>query len=731
MASGLGKTLTAAFDIEQFFQQHPNARVLVLCHRENILLQNKYKLRKYFGDEYSYGMFTGSEKTTRLTDFTFATFQTMRDHREEFFIDAFEYIVVDEAHHSPAATYKPTIDYFETEFLLGLSGTPERMDGKDILEIYEQTLYSMDVYDGWNSGFLARVEYYLMLNDLNEQGFKNALDPKNANVKLSVAQLDKTIFSEKLEEEIVKSIYQQTADLDDPTMFVFCNSITQAESLLPYFQGKTAMIHSKQSRKANQAIIDRFYAGEIRTVLSIDMLNEGIDVPAANVVVFMRATDSKTVFMQQLCRGARIQDGKITMRVLDFVANIQRFKDILEMEETGIKRTEEYNNTHTGSLRVSSPIHLHIPAANFQVRRVDIEAVLRLARHWSSEEIVDAYYKASLEAGHWLSVGEIHDCSTLPTMSTIAKCCQSIASLRQLAIAKYGRPKQIQSYCGKSGARNASDQELIDDYLEASLAKGSWLAMKEINNHPNLPSLGSFYNRFKNLTTLREHIIDLFPWTIMLSNDGAVLTEDGSYVKFKDWTDEDYIDGYYRQCVIKGGWLTKDEIEHNDSLPGISCYWRRIGGVQTLRQRCQEKYGENIFKSAPDEYCGDYSDAEVLQLYHAASKKAGQWLSLTAIRKQKSLPSDAFYMKRFGSPDGLVKAAVEMFGDIYPREQGYTKDQTLQFYYEESCRHGRWLSQKDIKDDPYLSSMLPFRKYGGVRRMRMLAQKQCSSVLRK
>lgn len=98
MASGLGKTLTAIFDLQQFLQEYPNARILCLCHQESILLQSKAKFHKFFGEEYSYGMFTGTYKTSRIVTFLFATFQTMRDHRDEFAPDTFDYVVVDEAH---------------------------------------------------------------------------------------------------------------------------------------------------------------------------------------------------------------------------------------------------------------------------------------------------------------------------------------------------------------------------------------------------------------------------------------------------------------------------------------------------------------------------------------------------------------------------------------------------------------------------------------------------------
>lgn len=112
MASGLGKTYTSAFAVEKFFADRPFVRVLVLCHSEKILTQTKDKFKDYFGEEFSYGMYVNDDKATRPTNFLFATFQTMKKDRKNFQKDEFAYVIVDEAHHSHACTYFPTIRYF-------------------------------------------------------------------------------------------------------------------------------------------------------------------------------------------------------------------------------------------------------------------------------------------------------------------------------------------------------------------------------------------------------------------------------------------------------------------------------------------------------------------------------------------------------------------------------------------------------------------------------------------
>ncbi len=400
MASGLGKTLTAIFDFQQFLQDHPGAHVLCLCHHEEILLQSKAKFQQFYGEEFSYGMFTGNDKTPHRVDFLFATFQTMKDRREEFPKDAFDYIIIDEAHHTPAVTYRPTVDYFEPQFLIGLTATKDRMDGQDLLDIYEQILYQMDIYDGWEQGWLARVDYRIMLDDLNEEEFQKYVGPQAANEKVSLSQLNKTIFAPRRDEEIVASICEQTADLDKSSIFVFCSSIEHANVMAGHFGGEAAVIHSGQNVHLNEAILDRFRSGDLRIIISVDMLNEGIDVPEANVIVFLRNTESLRIFFQQLGRGLRISGENRIVRVLDYVANLERIAMILEMEETAQKRIPAHSTSYP-PVGKPDPIVVNIPATKFKVQRVDIERLIEQSTQprWTEEVLIARLRQRAKELG--------------------------------------------------------------------------------------------------------------------------------------------------------------------------------------------------------------------------------------------------------------------------------------------------------------------------------------------
>lgn len=496
MASGLGKTLTAIFDLQQFLQDYPNARILCLCHQESILLQSKAKFQKLFGEEYSYGMFTGTYKTSRIVTFLFATFQTMRDHRDEFASDTFDYVVVDEAHHTAAETYQPTADYFEPLFLLGLTATKDRMDGQDILETYEQVLYEMDIYDGWNEGWLARVDYRIMLDDLNEEEFEKYVGSHAISEKVSLSQLNKTIFAPQHDEGIVASIREQTADLDNPSIFVFCSGIEHANAMAGYFGGEAAVIHSGQSTAMNEAILDNFRSGDIRIIISVNMLNEGIDVPEANVVVFLRSTESSTIFFQQLGRGLRISGDSRIVRVLDYVANLERIAMILDMEETARKRIASSPRSSSSASK-PNPIVVNIPATKFRVQRVDIERALAnidRRQSWSTEKVITYFRDLACELGKAsLAIKDFRDRPGAPTRQTVRRLFGSCAAgIMAAGLRLESNP-----------ARRAfeDEAELFAAAREYAIELGhpDWLTTKEIIANRDFPTWETLRQTYHNL----------------------------------------------------------------------------------------------------------------------------------------------------------------------------------------------------------------------------------------
>ncbi len=485
MASGLGKTLTAAFDIRQFLKSQPNARILVLCHQEEILLQSKQKFRKVFGEEYSYGLYTGNYKTRHAVSFLFVTFQTMRNHREEFPNDAFAYILVDEAHHTSAETYQPTVDYFVPQFLLGLTATKERMDGQNILDTYERVLYEMDIYDGWSQDWLARVDYRIMLDDLRQEEFEKYVGPQASGEKVSLSQLNRTIFAPQRDEDIVKSIREQLSDLENPSVFVFCSSIDHAKNMAYHFGGEAAVIHSSQSSALNEVILSEFRAGNLSVVISVNILNEGIDVPETDAVVFLRSTESSTVFFQQLGRGLRTGATKRAVRVLDYAANLERISTILEMEETAKKRLLPVPTSSVSPK--PDPLIVNIPATKFRVERIELERLfeqIRSGRGWTDEELIAAYGSKCEELGRAPWGFEI---DADPKMASSVTYTQRFHGLKTLAD-HFGYDDHGNHYI--------SSKKIAASILRKAEELGRVPTLDDMKNDPTMPGITVIYARF-------------------------------------------------------------------------------------------------------------------------------------------------------------------------------------------------------------------------------------------
>lgn len=710
MASGLGKTLTANFDVQQFLQDSPNARVLYLCHQESILLQSKQKFQKTFGEEYSYGMFTGNYKTSHAVTFLFATLQSMRDHREEYGVDAFDYVIVDEAHHTAAETYQPTADYFKPQFLLGLTATKDRMDGQDILDTYGKIIYRMDIYDGWEQGWLARVDYRIMLDDLKQEEFEKYVGPHATDEKVSLAQLNKTIFAPQRDEDIVKSIREQTSDLEEPRIFIFCPSVEHANAMAHQFVGEAAVIHSGQSIGLNEAILSNFRSGDIHIIISVNMLNEGIDVPEADVVVFLRATESSTIFFQQLGRGLRISGEKRTVRVLDYVANLERISTILEMEETAKKRITA-SPTYSPSANKPSPLVINIPATKFKVERVDIECLLsniKKRRRWTKEEVV-AGLIAMYESGQKITSKTIDQNPNLPWSDTIINMFGGSLNnaFREAGIPPNQRDKvnidrdtmisegrnmvangekityrtvrknlrlphpatvarefgpitEYASICGQvMVTKDLSRNGMLRAYWAESKKAEHWLSLNEVDKNKILTYAEKYRQKFGGA----QELISLAKNTY-----GPILSPEETLAqqakKFQE-TQFRLAQEFYEASQAKGRWLTQHEFKSQNKVSSLSRYRRYFnGGIKKIIEFTRQYIGDLDEEICSQQQTQFKTDAQLIKEYWLKSKEAGHWLSGYEVGHNSDLANDVTYYNRFGGMKNTRNLAISLFGDF-------------------------------------------------------------------
>lgn len=501
MASGLGKTITSAMAVEQFFANQPSfGHVLILCHSEQILSQSKDKFKDYFGEEYSYGLYAGKDKTTRQTDFLFATFQTMKEHRKEFNKDTFSYVIVDEAHHSHARTYFPTIRYFQPEFLLGLTATPDRLDGQNIEEIYGAPVYELGFVEAMSQGLLTECDYQLVLDDMSQEKLNECIQSKE---KLSIAQLNRTVFVPQRDEEIIRLIRQYSAEQKDPKTIIFCKSIEHARRIAKLMGDETVLVHNGQSSIVNDMALGAFRCGKIRTIISVQMLNEGIDVPDANVIAFLRNTVSETIFYQQLGRGTRLSPGKDKVKVLDFVANCERIQAVLELKQS----VDQFKGHSIDGNRTCNPdadsreeFTLNIATPEFKTKTVDIMNLLEKAangREWTQEGVILALQKRAKDLGkNSLMAKDIRDIDGMPSRQTIKKLFGGVRKAIQAA----GLDVEI-GFTNTNRGNFSSEEELFAAAREYAITLGhqTYLTQKDIDSNLSFPCWETLRKTYGNL----------------------------------------------------------------------------------------------------------------------------------------------------------------------------------------------------------------------------------------
>lgn len=357
MATGLGKTIVSAFWANEELRK--KRKGLFLCHDNGILDQAIIEFKKVLGEKYSLSSFYGDRKDWRAdeSDMIFASFQTYVNWKDAFFEDEVDFIIVDESHHGQAPTFKEVICYFKPKKLLGITATPDRMDLKDIREIFGEEVVNFTLEEAIAKGWLTQVEYHILNDSLSHWKLKKIMkEVFEKGERVSVKQINETVFIKKRDDEIARTIQKYAGS--SKKAIIFCEKIEHAENFQKYLPGAMTY-HSKVpgGARENRRRLDAFRDGSLQYILAVDKFNEGIDVPDAELIVFLRCTDSKTIFYQQLGRGLRKVFGKEKVVVLDFVANCERLAYVKEMAQ----KTKEFAGNH---FMLSKEL-LHVSGAAF------------------------------------------------------------------------------------------------------------------------------------------------------------------------------------------------------------------------------------------------------------------------------------------------------------------------------------------------------------------------------
>ncbi|MCO6384917.1 DUF3427 domain-containing protein [Oceanicola sp. 502str15] len=314
LATGLGKTWLAAFDTLAVNAQ----RILFVAHRDEILTQAMAAFRR-IRPEATLGRYTGSEKAPEA-DILFASVQTLGrvGHLRQFAPDHFDYLVVDEFHHAAARTYQSVIGHFTPRFLLGLTATPDRSDGADLLGLCgENLVYSCDLFRGIDAGRLSPFHYFGVPDDVDY-----------AQIPWRSGQFDPTALEAVLATQArAQNALEQYRDKAKGPAIGFCCSMLHADYMAEVFNAagiRAVSVHSGPGSAPRASSLVALGRGEIDILFAVDMFNEGVDVPEIGTVLMLRPTESAIIWLQQLGRGLRKVEGKI-LQVIDYIGNHRSF----------------------------------------------------------------------------------------------------------------------------------------------------------------------------------------------------------------------------------------------------------------------------------------------------------------------------------------------------------------------------------------------------------------------
>lgn len=321
-ATGTGKTVIAASDYKEFANKHERAHLLFVAHREEILKQSILTFQQVLCD-YNFGeKWFGGEEPSNY-EYVFASKDTLNNRIDNFNLpqDYYDYIVIDEAHHIPAGSYQKIISYFKPKILLGLTATPERMDCKDITQYFDGTISAeIRLDDALNKGLLAPFHYYGITDsvDYSEVGWNKG--------QYVASELSKIYtYNDARTGIILKSLetYLPKSSLHNVRALCFCVNQEHAKYMASKFTlcGLKADILTSENERMRSVRYKQLKNKEINFLFVVDMFNEGVDIPEVDTILFLRPTESLTVFIQQFGRGLRKAEGKTHVDIFDYVGN--------------------------------------------------------------------------------------------------------------------------------------------------------------------------------------------------------------------------------------------------------------------------------------------------------------------------------------------------------------------------------------------------------------------------
>lgn len=344
-ATGTGKTVISAFDYQAFKERTDGThRLLFIAHRQEILKQSQRTYRSVLQDANFGDIWVGDLRPTNGIDHLFVSVQTFNSKYESIFSklpkDYYDYIVIDEAHHLKADSYQPVLNHFSPQLLIGLTATPERMDGKSLLpDFCNQISAEIRLPKALDEGLLTPFQY-LCISDSTDLTDEDLMD---GNHYVATKLTDRLCNGERVG-LIVDRLRYYLPDENKCRALGFCATKEHAQYMAEEFRKvglKAACLTSDKNNEERMKMNRQLAKGEINYLFVVDIFNEGVDIPAVDTLLFLRPTESLTIFLQQLGRGLRLYPDKQQLTVFDFVAQLNQKYDFASRFRSLMTRTDK------------------------------------------------------------------------------------------------------------------------------------------------------------------------------------------------------------------------------------------------------------------------------------------------------------------------------------------------------------------------------------------------------
>lgn len=514
-ATGTGKTVISTFDYQRFCKENPGSanRLLFVAHREEILRQSLETFRGVMKDPNFGELFVGKTRPTD-TKHLFVSVQTLNSQElcDRLAEDYYDYIVVDEFHHAAAPSYQQLLEHFKPKVLLGLTATPERMDGKSILDYFGGCIAAeIRLPEAIDRKLLCPFQYFGVSDTVDLDGLKWSRGGYDKSELSHLYSFERGV-AELRADHIVRSLDRYVANMNAVKGLGFCVSVDHAKFMAERFNAygiPSIYLIGGASDEERFTAKERLVSGEIRFIFVVDIYNEGVDIPEVNTILFLRPTESLTIFLQQLGRGLRLSDNKECLTVLDFIGQANKKYNFEEKFEALLSSTKHSVQYELKNGFVSAPKGCYI-----QLEKKAAEAILE-----------------NIKGSFGFKSGLISRLATFEEDSGLELNLRNFVSYYRLDIRTIYSKFSFARLCATAGVR-----EEFEEPAEAAMTKAfsrlvaidsrRWIAFL-LDMLPRLDDI-----EFAELSPIEQRMLQMFYITIWQKS-------------VDDWSDDEVLDNLY------------------------------------------------------------------------------------------------------------------------------------------------------------------------------------------